>query len=207
MKVNCQGKCDGTCTGSGGGNNGIQADGSCKGECEGTCTASAEAPAVSCSGSCEGECSASCTGTAEASVKCDGECVADYEPLQCKGGSLKGGCKVEAKCDANCDASVSAKANCTPPAVTVEFAGAANVQAAGKLRATLEANFGVIAAFRARLDGMIKASASFSGNISAVTDIKALCIPAVVAAVGTGVSDATAALSATGKIATSVGGS
>ncbi|MBX3231922.1 MAG: hypothetical protein KIT84_12150 [Labilithrix sp.] len=220
-KLNCTGSCSATCTGKCTAEGGVQCAGECNGtcegntangaasgKCEGTCkgTCSATAPNVTCEGSCEGECGGSCTGSAEASVKCDGECKADYEPLSCKGGELKGGCQVEAKCDANCDASVSAKANCSPPSVTVAFAGAADVQAAGKLRATLEANFGIILAFRARLEGMVKVTTSFSANVTAVTDIKAACIPPVVAAVGTALADAQAAASATVSVAGSVTG-
>ena len=148
--------------------------------CKGSC--SVTAPKASCSGSCKGSCSASCTGTAEASVKCDGTCSADYEPLKCTGGELKGGCSVEAKCDANCDASVQAKAECRPPQVSVTFSGAADLQAAGKLQATLKANLGVIYGFKARLEGMGKIAANLTANVDAVVDIKAACIPAIIAA-------------------------
>jgi hypothetical protein len=202
--VECSGKCEGTCTAGGtAGGNGIQADGTCKGMCSGKCEVTA--PNVSCSGTCGGTCSASCTGTAEASVKCDGECKADYEPLKCSGGELKGGCKAEAKCEGNCDASVKAKAECRPPELAISFSGAADVQAAGKLRATFEANLGVILAFRARLEAMGKIAGSFSGNISAVTDIKAACIPPLVAAVGNAVQDVQVSAKATVDIAASAG--
>ena len=199
--VQCSGKCEGTCKGQaeGGTGTGIKADGTCDGTCEGTCEVTA--PGVTCSGSCNGECGGSCTGSAEASVKCDGECKADYEPLKCEGGKLEGGCQVDAKCDANCDASVSAKAECRPPELTVEFSGAANIEAAGKLKATFEANLGVILAFKARLEGMASIAGTFSGNISAVTDIKAACIPPMVAAVGSAVQDVQASVSATASIA------
>jgi hypothetical protein len=206
VKVDCTGKCEGTCAAGGSaGGTGVQADGSCKGTCEGTCTASAEAPSVACEGSCNGSCDAKCEGSATASVKCDGKCEGDFEPLKCEGGKLEGGCKVEAKCDANCDASVSAKAECTPPSITVAFTGAADIQAAGKLQATLEANLGVVLAFKSRLQGMVAISAGFSGNISAVTDIKASCIPAVIASVGTAVGDVKASAEATASIATAAG--
>lgn len=204
--VECKGKCEGTCKGQaqGGTGTGIQADGTCDGTCEGTCEV--VAPGAKCEGSCKGECAGSCTGSAEASVKCDGECTGDFEPLKCEGGKLEGGCKVEAKCDANCDASVSAKAECTPPSVVVAFEGAADIQAAGKLQATLEANLGVVLAFKSRLEGMIAVTANFSANVSAVTDIKAACIPPVVAAVGSALADVQASAKATASIAGSVGG-
>jgi hypothetical protein len=200
--VECSGKCEGTCEASAsGGGSGIQADGTCKGTCKGTC--SVTPPGVQCSGTCNGSCSASCKGSAEASVKCDGECKADFEPLKCSGGELKGGCKAEAKCEGNCDASVKAKAECRPPTVTVAFSGAANVEAAGKLQATFEANLGVILAFKARLEGMAKIAGSFSGNIDAVADIKVACIPPLVAAVKNAVEDVNASASASASIVAS----
>lgn len=205
--VQCAGKCEGTCKGSaeGGTGTGIKADGTCDGTCEGTCEVTA--PGAECSGSCNGECSASCTGTAEASVKCDGECNADFEPLKCEGGKLEGGCQVEASCDANCDASVSAKAECKPPSVTIAFTGAANIEAAGKLRATLEANLPLIFSFKARLDGMAAIAGTFSSNVSAVTDIKVACIPPIVAAVGNAVGDVEASVSASASVIGSVSSS
>ena len=201
--VQCSGKCQGQCKGQaeGGTGTGIKADGTCDGTCEGTCEVTA--PGVTCTGSCNGECGGSCTGTAEASVKCDGECKADYEPLKCEGGTLEGGCQVDAKCDASCDASVSAKAECTPPAVTVSFSGAANIEAAGKLKAVFEANLGVVLAFKARLEGMAKLTATIAGSADAVVDIKVACIPAVVSAAAIAVENVGAAASASASIVTS----
>jgi hypothetical protein len=200
--VQCAGRCDGTCKGAaqGGIGTGSKADGTCDGTCEGKCEATA--PHATCSGTCSGSCSASCTGTAQASVKCDGECKADYEPLSCSGGTLEGGCKVEAKCESNCDASVRAKAECHPPEVKVSFTGAANVDAAGKLQATLEANLGVVLAFEARLKSMVEISSNLVGNINAVTDIKVACIPPVAAAVANAVQDVQASFSVAGSIVT-----
>ncbi len=197
--VDCAGKCEGTCTASAKGGSGIQADGTCKGSCSGTC--SVTAPSASCSGSCQGSCTAACKGSATASVKCDGKCDADYEPLQCTGGKLEGGCKVDAKCDASCDASVSAKAECTPPQITVTFSGAADAQAAGKLKAAFEANLGVILAFKARLEGMATLAGTISGSADAVVEIKAACIPAVVAAALTAVENVGATVKVTASIA------
>lgn len=204
--VECSGKCNGTCTASAsGGGGGIQADGTCKGTCKGTCEVTA--PSAQCSGSCKGSCSASCKASANASVKCDGKCSGDFEPLKCEGGKLEGGCKVDAKCDGNCDASVSAKAECTPPQITVEVQGAADIQAAGKLKATFEANLGVILAFKARLKAMADIAASFSGNISVdvLSDLKAACIPPMIAAVGSAVEDVKGSLDASVSIAGSAG--
>ena len=198
--VECTGKCEGTCSasGQGGTGTGIQADGSCKGTCKGTC--SVTAPSVKCEGTCSGSCSAECKGTATASVQCDGTCDAEFEPLKCEGGKLEGGCKVDAKCDGNCDASVSAKAECTPPSVSVEFSGAVDVNAAGKLKAAFEANLGVIFAFQARLEGMAKLTATITGNADAVVEIKASCIPAVIAAAVSAAEDVSASVSVTGDL-------
>jgi hypothetical protein len=188
--VDCTGQCEGTCSADAQGNgNGLDAQGECAGFCKGTCTAKADAPAVTCDGSCQGECDADCTGTAEVAVKCDGDCDVDYEPISCEGGKLEGGCQVEAKCDASCDASVKAKAQCTPPAVAIVLEGSANVQAAGKLKATLEANLPLVFAIDARFSGMAEIVQSLNGNISAVTDIKLACIPAVAEAGGNALDD------------------
>jgi hypothetical protein len=206
VSVECNGKCEGTCSADAQGNgSGVDAQGECAGFCKGTCTAKAEAPAVKCEGSCQGECTIGCTGTAEASVKCDGECDVDYEPISCEGGKLEGGCKVEAKCDASCDASVKAKAQCTPPSVDVVLEGSANIQAAGKLRATLEANLPLVFAFKARLEGMGEVATSMQGNIEAVTDIKATCIPVILSAAGNAVEDVAASFDATVQIGGAVG--
>ena len=190
----------------GGTGTGIQADGSCDGTCEGSCKATA--PNVQCKGSCKGSCSGSCKATAGASVKCDGKCDGDFEPLKCEGGTLEGGCKVDAKCDANCDASVSAKAECTPPAITLDIVGQASgeagILAVGKLKATLEANMGVVFAFKSRLEGMAKLTATITGNASAIGDIKAACIPQVVIVGTKAVADITASASVTGNLVGSV---
>lgn len=203
--VECQGKCDGTCSAStSGGGDGIQADGTCDGVCEGTCEVTA--PGVTCEGTCKGQCDATCQGSADVSVKCDGECDADYEPLKCTGGELKGGCEVDAKCEANCDASVKAKAECTPPALTVEFSGAANVEAAGKLKLALEASLGIVAGLEARLEGMAEIAGTFAGSVDAevLVDIKAACIPVVIAAATAAVEDVSASASVTVELMGSV---
>lgn len=201
--VRCAGKCNGTCSAGGqAGDTGIQADGTCKGECAGTCEVTA--PGANCTGSCQGQCTGKCTATGGVAVKCDGTCDADFEPIKCEGGELSGGCNADVKCDANCSASVKAKAECTPPSLTVTFSGGIDAQAAGKLRGTIEANFGVILAFKSRLEGMASVAATISGSADAVVDIKAACIPQVVAAGAAAVSDVAAAVEATGSLAGSV---
>lgn len=202
--VECAGECEGTCSAGGmAGGTGIQADGSCEGLCEGTCKATA--PGAMCSGTCSGSCDAACEATANVDVTCDGECSGEFEPLRCEGGTLEGGCEVEAECDANCDASVSAKAECTPPELTVNVTGDAN--AGGKLKAVLEANLGLVASLRGRLEGMAEISGTFVGNINAdlLSDIKVACIPVVIQAVGEAGQDVTASFSATGSVFGSLG--
>jgi hypothetical protein len=201
--VDCAGKCDGTCTASAGGGNGIQADGSCKGSCSGTCAVTA--PSASCSGSCNGSCSAACMGTATASVKCDGTCAGDFTPISCTGGKLEGGCNADVKCSGNCDASVQAKAECTPPAISIVFTGTADANAAGKLQASLEANLPLVYAFKARLEALGELTATITGNADVVVNIKASCIPAVIASAVAAGTNLTATVSATGSIVTAVG--
>jgi hypothetical protein len=138
--VNCEGKCEGTCSAGGGADEtGIQADGSCKGKCEGTCTLDAGAK-VECEGTCDGKCDAKCSGTATVKAKCDGKCDADYTPLKCEGGTLKGGCEVDGSCQGSCNASASAKAECTPPSlsVTAEVKAGLNADAQAQYQIAIE---------------------------------------------------------------------
>lgn len=204
--VECAGKCEGTCKGAaeGGTGEGIKADGTCAGTCEGTCEV--VAPGASCSGSCSGSCSATCQGSAEASVQCDGSCDAEFEPLSCTGGELKAGCEVDAECSANCDASASAKAECTPPEVGIKIAGNIEANSLGKLKATLEKNFKVVYAVQARLELIGGLAGTLSGNITAVADIKAVCIPVVVASAATAAEQVAASVSVTGSLVGSIGG-
>jgi hypothetical protein len=203
--VECQGKCDGTCSASAmGGGSGIQADGTCQGICEGTCEV--VAPSAECTGSCNGSCSGTCEASADVAVKCDGQCDGDFEPLKCEGGELQGGCEVEAECDANCNASASAKAECTPATAEITFSGAADIEAAGKLKAVLDANLGLIASIRGRLETMVEVVGELSGNIraDALVDVKAVCIPVVAAAVVGAVDDIEGSVSGSAKVMASI---
>ncbi len=205
VAVKCEGKCEGKCSAAADGSgNGVNAQGECTGFCDAKCTANATAPAVTCSGSCEGECSASCQGSAEVAVKCDGECMGTAEPIKCTGGKLEGGCNVEAKCEGNCDASVKAKAECRPPELRVSFSGAANVEAAARLQAVFEANLGIVLAFKARLEGMLELAGTITGNADVVVEIKAACIPAVIAAAVAAAGDVKASAEISGKLVTSL---
>lgn len=201
--VECAGKCEGTCEAKAGGGSGVDAQGNCQGICKGTC--SATAPKVECKGSCKGTCSASCKASGEVAVKCDGKCEADYEPLKCTGGELKGGCKVDnPKCDANCDASVSAKAECKPGGVKIDFKGTADAKLL-KVKATLQANLGVIAAMKTKLEGVVKASGSIAGNIEGFAQVKPACLIPIATAAKDAVGDLEASLKLTVDLTAAVG--
>ncbi len=197
--VECKGKCDGACSVA------TDSGGNCNGTCKGTC--SVTAPNVQCMGSCSGTCSASCMGSAMASVKCDGTCMGDYQPISCTGGKLEGGCKVDAHCQANCNASAQAKADCSPPEVTVVVEGSANAELAGKLVATLKAHLPALLALNAKFSIAGDLAGQLAANVNAdvVADIKPACIPVVVEAVASAGKDFSASLSAVGQISSSVG--
>ncbi len=196
--IKCAGKCEGTCEGAGGaGTSGVDASGNCQGTCKGTC--SVTPPGVTCTGSCKGGCKGSCKGSATASVKCDGKCDADFTPISCSGGKLEGGCKVDAKCDANCNGSVQAKAECTPAKLAIK----ASADGLVKLVATLEANLPLIFDIKLRFQAIAKLAGNI--DVSAATDIKAACIPPVIAAAAQAVSDLGDATSASVSVTASVG--
>jgi hypothetical protein len=143
-----------------------------------------------------------------ASVKCDGKCDADYQPLSCSGGKLEGGCKVDAHCQANCNASAQAKADCSPPELTVELQGSANADVAGKIIATLKANLPLFLAIKAKFDIVGTLAGTLTANISVdtVADIKAACIPIVAATVAdVATKQIPAIVSVSGQISGSVG--
>ncbi len=145
VSVDCVGQCEGTCAAGGStGGSGVQGDGSCKGTCTGKCNISAQAPKLTCKGTCSGHCDAKCSATpGQLSVQCSGKCDAEYQPLECKGGKLEGGCQVQAQCQASCNASVQAKAKCTEPKLALVFSGSVKVGTEGQfniLRNSLQAN-------------------------------------------------------------------
>lgn len=206
--VKCEGKCEGTCEAEAGAQgSGIQADGTCKGTCKGTCEVTA--PGVKCEGTCKGQCKGECKAKGDVAVKCDGECVGTAEPLKCEGGKLEGGCQVDAKCDANCDASVSAKAECTPPALKIT--AAAGIEA--KYLASLEANLPqLIVVFKARGEAFVglitQVSGSLAGSVSGDIGVKGLaCLNTVGAQVGAAVGQMKGAVEGSASVVASVGGS
>ena len=202
--VDCNGTCDGTCEAKAGvgTGTGAQSDGTCQGSCQGTCTATPGSAALKCEGSCKGSCTGSCKATANVAVKCDGKCDGDFEPLKCEGGKLEGGCKVNAKCDANCDASVSAKAECTPPSLTIE--AGADVQA--KYIDSLKANLPqLIVVFQARGETFAKTMGTFggelAGSISGDITVKSIaCLNTIGSQVVNATGQMQAAVSASGKV-------
>ncbi len=203
VSVACNGKCDGTCAAMAGVGNGMgaQADGTCQGSCSGKCTYSSTAPSAMCTGSCSGQCSATCSAMGSVAAQCSGTCSTMGTPLSCKGGTLSGGCMVDANCSANCNASASAKADCTPPALTITVSGNANAQI-NVLVNTLEANLGnLIVVVKAR--GMAFAnlistvSSSGSASISGGLDAQgAACLIPIAAAVSQAATDFPVAISA-----------
>lgn len=148
--IACEGKCEGACTVEAG----AMCEGTCNGECMGTCSAS-DANGQ-CAGSCDGMCKGTCQLTAAASCSgtCDGTCLVDQgsascsAEAECRGscdakceGSCKGeatppsasvDCEATADCQASASAQASAKLECTPPSLDLQFAFAANVDAAAQ---------------------------------------------------------------------------
>lgn len=157
--IQCQGTCEGTCSANAQGTgNGAQADGSCNGFCSGTCTPTPGSAAVMCEGTCKGSCSAECTAQAGVKFTCDGTCEGDFEAPKCEGGKLEVACEMDADCEASCDGSASAKAECQPPSVSIDYELTASATAETQFEleaavASLEVNLpALLLAFRARGD-------------------------------------------------------
>jgi hypothetical protein len=210
VAVNCTGKCDGTCAaGTGAGQTGIQADGSCNGTCNGKCTMSATAPSVQCMGTCSGQCNAACTTSpGQASVKCSGTCKADYTPISCTGGTLSGGCMVDAHCQANCNASVDARAECTPPTLTISVTGTVMASAQGQFNVlvnTIQLNVPKLfliakvrgMAFATEMNGVI------SGGVN-VASTGSTCLVIIGSDITASVANFTAAVNASTSITAAV---
>jgi hypothetical protein len=146
------GKCDGTCDGTCDGKN---TKGKCTGQCQGKCKGKAEAQ---CSGSCKGSCSASCEMTAKGECKgeCSGKCTAEFKEPKCSG-EVKPP-QMSADCKAKCDGEISAKAECKPAKIFVKIEGAADFEAANKLKAAFEKN----------LPTLLKISMGMKGKLEGV---------------------------------------
>jgi hypothetical protein len=219
--VACDGTCEGTCTADaagGTGMNGIQADGSCKGKCEGKCTAKAGVE-VDCKGTCEGSCDASCEASpGVAKVKCDGECMGDFEAPKCEGGTAEIECDADVDCKASCKSSASAKAECKPPSLNIDYAitGTASAEAQAKIDvglASLKANLPNLlvvlkargAAFTSGISATIDASGSVGAKAGDLSAKATACLIPIGAAVNTALSDFKASFDASVKVAGAAG--
>jgi len=78
----------------------------CKGTCDATCNGS-------CSATCKASCNGSCTGT------CRGGCSVDYVAPKCEEIVVT---KQVQECATSCETNARAKAECTPPSMTIDFA-------------------------------------------------------------------------------------
>jgi hypothetical protein len=166
-EANFAGKCEGNCNGK---CDGKDSKGKCAGTCDGKCEGSGKG---SCSGTCKGSCSASCTmqGQAKCEGTCSGGCSVEFKEPKCSG-EVKPP-EMSAECKANCDAEINAKLECQPARVAVNLEGAADAQAAGKLKAALEANLPAILkvtiGMKGKLEGvMANVKASLEGVSAAV---------------------------------------
>jgi hypothetical protein len=219
--VACEGTCEGTCTADaagGTGMNGIQADGSCKGKCEGKCTAKAGVE-IECAGTCEGTCDATCEASpGVAKVKCDGECKGEFEAPKCEGGSAKIDCDADVECKASCESSASAKAECKPPSLNIDYAitGTADAEAQAKIDvglASLKANLPNLlvvlkargAAFTAGIKGTLDASGSVAAKGGDLSVKATACLIPIGAAIETAAADFKASFDASVKVAGSAG--
>jgi hypothetical protein len=160
----CEGTCDGTCDGK------TSKGAKCAGQCDGKCKGTAKA---SCNGTCKGSCNASCTAKASGSCKgeCSGKCDVEMKAPKCSG-EVKPP-EMSAECKANCDAEVSAKMECRPATVMVKIDGAADAQAAAKLKGALTANLPallkVTMGMKGKVEGVVKnVEASIKGVEAAV---------------------------------------
>jgi hypothetical protein len=210
-QIDCVGKCEGTCAAGGATNGtGIQGDGSCNGTCSGKCTVKGGAT-VSCKGTCSGQCDAKCdVQPGGLDVKCSGKCSADYQPIECRGGKLSGGCQVDANCQANCNASVDAKAECTPPQLTIVVSASAEAKANAQfdvLVNTVETNLPKLIlvgkvrgqAFLDEINGVVSAGASITGSGKLDTHGTA-CMVLIGADATVAVQNFSGALSASGTV-------
>ncbi|MEZ4220687.1 MAG: hypothetical protein R3B13_07130 [Polyangiaceae bacterium] len=178
----CEGKCKGTCNGA------STSGGSCDGTCDGTCEGEAEG---SCAGTCKGGCSAQCEmkGKATCEGSCSGGCSVELKEPKCSG-EVKPP-EMSAECKASCDAQVSGKVECVPAEVRVSVAGAADAEAATKLKAALKNN----------LPALLKVTLGMKAKVErAVANVKATLdgVKAVASGGGAG------ALKAAGCIAASI---
>jgi hypothetical protein len=160
--ANFSGTCDGTCEGT---CDGQQTSGRCAGTCQGKCDAGAQG---TCGGQCQGSCELAnggkCTGT------CTGSCSVALKKPSCRSYVVPPSLSPE--CKATCDAHASAHLSCTKPLVAVAITGAADVAAAARYKAAVEANLPRIVKISAGLgpklvDVAANAKTTIEGGISA----------------------------------------
>lgn len=151
-KADFSGSCDGTCNGT---CDGKDTKGKCAGTCEGRCDGKASG---NCAGECQGECGGTCTMAAKADCEgtCSGGCSVEFKEPRCTGNVKPP--EMSAECKAKCDAEVSGKLECTPGHAYARAEGAADVQAAAKLRAAIEKN----------LPALLKVSVGMKDNLAGV---------------------------------------
>ncbi len=151
-KADFSGKCDGTCNGK---CDGKDTKGKCAGTCDGQCQGKGTGQ---CGGECKGECNGACTmkAKAECSGTCSGGCSVEFKEPKCSG-EVKPP-EMSAECKANCDAEVKANLECSPGRVIAKASGAADMEAANKLRAAFEKN----------LPALLKVSVGMKDKISGV---------------------------------------
>lgn len=156
FKGTCEGACDGKCDGK-------DSKGECAGTCEGKCEGGGKGECTgNCKGNCELSAGAKCEGT------CTGSCSVEFEAPKCTG-EVKPP-SMSAECSAECDAKVSGKLECTPATVTFIAKGAADVEAAGKLKAAIEANLPAILKVAIGMkDKVVKVAGSVKGIVDDVS--------------------------------------
>lgn len=157
IKGTCDGKCEGKCDGK---VMNASANGQCNGTCEGKCQGHVKAV---CKGKCGGSChisgSASCSGT------CSGSCSVKMEAPKCDGKIEPP--KMSAECKAKCDAQLNAKAECTPPHVSLRVVGAADAQAAAKFQAAVEKNLPTVLTIAIAMKGRLEEMQQEFGTVQA----------------------------------------
>lgn len=196
----CQGKCDGK-----------NASGKCAGTCEGKCTAQASG---TCGGKCSGKCDAKCDVEAKGECKgtCTGECSVKMEAPKCTG-TVKPP-EMSAECKGSCDAQVSGKVECTPPSVEVVISGAADVEAAAKLKTVLAKDLPMLLKVTVGMKGPLeKAAAGAKASIEGVSAVvqggadAALKVGGCVAAAMKAQVDASVSINVSVKASASASGS
>lgn len=206
LTVKCMGECSGSCDGSA--NVAVSCNGTCSGDCAGECDGTAQ-NGGSCSGVCNGQCRGSCEIDAGATASCEGECrgsctgtatapkcTAELDPPECE---------LEGDCQASCDASASAKAECTPPAVSVDGDAGFELQVAvlekylPEIIVIGEARGEILSA---QAEAMITVSGNLEGALSG-DGTAAFCLPvAATSIVDAGENIAISVAAAGGVIAT-----